>query len=370
MTSAGKTIRLNALRIDQRRDVPVYVFGINGRLIHTLATVSFAERSRDGTLSGYQRAAVRKHVKDIVEYLSDGNPLLPNAIVVAFDDRIKFEPLKNSQRSEWGTFGHLEIPLPRNGAETKAGWIVDGQQRASALAKLDARKHFPVVVVGFQSSSQELQREQFLLVNKTKPLPRDLLHEILPAVKGRLPRELQKRQMAAKVLELVRFDRESPFFERVRGLGDNEEGANISQAAILAVIQNSVRSKGILFDYFDGSDKRHNHKGMARVLIVFYDAVRRTWPSAWDGNPRTSRLVHGVGIVALGHLMDRVMREVDPTSSKAVSAVANRLERIARRCAWTAGKWPSLGVPWNELQNTSQDKARLTEYLLKEYAAS
>jgi hypothetical protein len=67
MTSAGKTIKLNALRIDQRKDVPVYVFGINGRLIHTLATVSFAERSKDGTLSGYQRAAVRKHIKDIVE---------------------------------------------------------------------------------------------------------------------------------------------------------------------------------------------------------------------------------------------------------------------------------------------------------------
>src|SRR5690242_15286016 len=172
MPSTPRPIRLNALRVALRKDIPIYVFGISGRFIHQIATVSYAERSKEGALTGYQRPAVRRHIKEILAYLSDVNPLLPNAIVIAFDDRVRFYPLKGVQRSEWGTFGYLEIPLPRNAAEKKVGWIVDGQQRATALAELDARKHFPVVVVGFQSSSQELQREQFLLVNKTKPLPR------------------------------------------------------------------------------------------------------------------------------------------------------------------------------------------------------
>jgi len=367
MPSAVRTITLNALRVQQRQDIPIYVFGIEGRLVHQLATVSYAQRSKDGVLVGYQRPAVKRHIKEILDYLSDVKPLLPNAIVVALDDRVKFEPLKGSQKSEWGTFGRLDIPLPRNGADTRVGWIVDGQQRATALAQLDARKHFPVVVVGFQSSSPQLQREQFLLVNKTKPLPRDLVHEILPDVDTRLPRDLEKRQVASKVLQLLRFDVTSPFYERVRGLGASGEGANISQAAILAVIQNSIRKNGVLFDHFDGTKKRHDHKAMARTLSIFFEGVRRTWPKAWDRDPKTSRLVHGVGIVALGHLMDRIMREVDPSSPKAVAAVQNRLERIAHRCAWTSGRWPVLGAAWNELQNTSQDKARLTEYLLKEY---
>ena len=82
---------------------------------------------------------------------------------------------------------------------------------------------------------------------------------------------------------------------------------------------------------------------------------------------KDERLVHGVGIVAPGHLMDRVIHEVDVSSSRAGSMVANRLEPIMDRCAWTAGRWPVLDCAWNELQNTSQDKARLTEYLLKKY---
>src|SRR5262249_1440304 len=162
-------------------------------------------------------------------------------------------------------FGRLEVPIPRNGADVKAGWIVDGQQRATALAQLDPQKRLPVVVVGFQCASQQLQREQFLLVNKTKPLPRDLVHEILQEVATTLTKDLEKRRVATKVLQLTRFDPTSPFFSRVRGLGSSEDRANISQAAILAVIQNSIRTKGVLFDHFGGSTGRHDYKAMARI---------------------------------------------------------------------------------------------------------
>jgi DGQHR domain-containing protein len=361
------TIEVNALRIEQRKDVPVYVFGVEGRLVHQLATVSYANRNKDGVLSGYQRREVSSHINDILNYLSQGTPLLPNAIVIAFDERVRFAPLNGTLSSEWGTFGKLEIPLPKNLSETKAGWIVDGQQRVTALAKLKPGRSFPVVVVAFQSPSQFLQREQFLLVNKTKPLPRDLLNEILPDISTVLSKDLEFRRVASKVVQLLRFDPDSPFYRRIRGLGEQSESHNISQAALLSVIQTSIRKKGILFDLVDGKTKRHDSKGMARVVNVFFEGVRRTWPNAWEGNPKISRLVHGVGIVALGHLMDRVMQEVDARSPRAASMVANRLEGMRQRCAWTSGRWPVLACAWNELQNTSQDKARLTEYLLKEY---
>jgi DGQHR domain-containing protein len=368
MASKARGIQVNALRVQQRKDIPIYVFGIDGRLVHQIATVSYAERTVDGLLNGYQREKVGKHIKEILAYLSGPRPLLPNAIVVAFDDRVHFEPLSGLQHSEWGTFGRLEIPIPKNATEQKAGWLVDGQQRATALAQLDPSKNFPVVIVAFQSDSQDLQREQFILVNKTKPLPRDLLHEILPEVELELPKDLEKKQVAGKVLRELRFDPDSPFYRRIRGLDADSEGANISQAAILSVIQDSIRQKGILFDYYDGSGKKHDYEAMARILRIFFEGVRRTWPKAWEGSPKTSRLVHGVGIVAMGHLMDRVMLEVDNTSPKAASSVAHRLEKLADRCAWMSGRWPVLETPWNELQNTSQDKARLTEYLLKEYS--
>jgi DGQHR domain-containing protein len=366
MTS-NRTIRVNALRVKQRPDVPVYVFGIEGRLVYQLASVSYAQRTKDGVLTGYQRGAVQRHIGDILSYLGEGGAILPNAIVVAFDSRVSFEALKGTQPSEWGTFGHLSIPLMSNGSQTKAGWIVDGQQRATALAKLDPKRSFPVVVVAFQSDSQELQREQFLLVNRTKPLPRDLLNEILPEVRVSLPKNLEKQRVAARVLASLRFDAASPFAGRVRGLGGGGDRANISQSALLAVIQDSIKKKGVLFDYYDSAEQKHDIAGMARALNVFFEGVARTWPDAWSADPKASRLVHGVGIVALGHLMDRVLPDIDLHSQRAASVVENRLSRIRSRCAWMSGRWPTLGCAWNELQNTSQDKARLTDYLLKEY---
>jgi len=368
--SSRRHLTLNAMRIKQSRDIPIYVFGMEGRVLHQIATISYAERSKDGTLTGYQRGAVKTHIAEILEYLNQDGAILPNSIVVALDDSVRFEPLGRVAPSEWGTFGKLIIPLPKTSADKKPGWIVDGQQRATALAQMNPNKSFPVVVTAFQASSPGIQRDQFLLVNKTKPLPRDLLNEILPEVRAKLPRTLERQRVAATVLTRLRFNEDSPFAGRIRGLGGEGEGHNISQAALIAVILNSLRKKGVLFDHYDGDGKKHRYEAMARILNVFFEGVRRTWPRAWNNSPHSSRLVHGVGLVSLGDVMDRLMHDVDTTSPKAASVVASRLGPLKARCAWTKGKWPGLGCKWNELQNTSQDKARLAAYLLKQYTRS
>ena len=105
-------------------------------------------------------------------------------------------------------------------------------------------------------------------------------------------------------------------------------------------------------------------------MSVYYHGVSRVWPYAWEGSPRTSRLVHGVGIYATGRLMDLVMREVDASAPRAISSVERRLRRIEGVCAWTDGYWPRLKIWWNDLQNTSQDKRRLSTYLCEEYERS
>src|SRR5262249_47791224 len=155
--AGAKELSLNALRIEQRKDIPIYVFGIEGRLISHIASISYAKRSREGVLDGYQRGAVTGHINSILNYLSSSNPLLPNAIVLALESRVSFEPIRGAKRSEWGTFGTLRIPLPRSAADVKPAWIVDGQQRVTALARLDPRKQMPVVVAAFQAESKAIQ---------------------------------------------------------------------------------------------------------------------------------------------------------------------------------------------------------------------
>jgi len=364
--SGQRVLRVNALRVEQRSDIPLFVFGINGRLIHQFAAVQSAARNDDGVLVGYQRTRVQRHIQEIFNYLSQDQALLPNAIVVAFDGSVVFVPLHGALRVEWGTFGTLSIPLPLPG-RPKPALIVDGQQRMSALAGLRPERKFPVVVVGFSSASEALQREQFVLVNKAKPLPRDLLNELVPHVDTALPKPWRLRRVGGRVVELLRYDKESPFYGRIRGIGATGEGANISQAAVLEVIQRSVRRAGVLSPHYSSVLDEGDVESMADIMSVYFTSVARVWPSAWNGSPWTSRLVHGVGIFAMGSLMDVVMREVDANAPRAVYSVERRLRRLKKKCAWTSGRWPVLRCAWNELQNTSQDKRRLAEYLLEEY---
>ena len=370
MSDKRVTLQFAALRVEQRRDVPLYIFGVNGRLIHQFATVNFAERSADGVLAGYQRSRVENHIAQISAYLANEDALLPNAIVVAFNDQVIFVPTEGATYSRWGTPGTLLVPLPVP-REPKPGLIVDGQQRVSAFAQLPPERQFPVVIVSFSSASLDLQREQFVLVNKTRPLPRDLLNELLPHVRAdMLPGGWQTRRLASAVLEIVRFDTSSPFYGRIRGLGGTGEGFNISQAAVLSVIETSIRRGGVLTGLVSSGPGLPDLGAMVSVVSIFFHGVANVWPYAWNENPWTSRLVHGVGIIAMGRLMDVIMRDVDPTRPRAVSSVEHRLRRIEKRCAWTEGYWPSpLNCAWDQLQNTSQDKRRLADYLIREYAA-
>ncbi len=239
-----RVLKLSALRVAQRADVPLFAFGVEGRLIRQFASVQGATRRASGELIGYQRARVEGHIRQILEYLKSQEALLPNAIVLALSDEVAFQPLEGTLFSGWGTFGTLLIPIPVPGA-SKPALIVDGQQRVSALAQLKPERAFPVIVVGFQAPSAEFEREQFVLVNKTRPLPRDLLNELLPHIGSGLPGAWRFRKVAGQVVEALRFDPASPFYGRIRGLGTSGEGANISQAAVLGVIERSLR-RGIL----------------------------------------------------------------------------------------------------------------------------
>jgi DGQHR domain-containing protein len=129
------------------------------------------KRGAEGHVLGYQRPEVLRHIRQIREYLETADALLPNAVVVAFDGRVRFTP--SGRGRGYSRPGTLAIAV--GGAEDeKGGWLVDGQQRVAALRDA-AVGPFPVCVVGFVAASTDQQREQFILVNSTQPLPRGLL---------------------------------------------------------------------------------------------------------------------------------------------------------------------------------------------------
>ena len=217
--------------------------------------------------------------------------------------------------------GRLKIPLP-NGDGRKPGWIVDGQQRALALAR-SRRQDFPVPVNAFVADSVELQRDQFLRINNTRPLPRGLVTELLPEIGTPLPPRLSLRQTPSALCDLLNRDPDSPFCGLIRrpsGSKEQRGKAVITDTSIIQMLQESLTTpSGCLFPYRNPSNGETDFAGLWKALLMYWTAVRDTFPEAWGKPPTQSRLMHGAGIRAMGRLMDRLMAAIDPGHADAAS---------------------------------------------------
>jgi DGQHR domain-containing protein len=352
-----------ALAYQQGKHRKLFAFAVDGRELDTFLTISRIGRTSETKVSGYQRPEIASHIAQISEYLSSDRPILPNSLVVAFDDSVSFEPNTTSKDSVPIKQGTLNIPIYEG--RPMPGWIVDGQQRTSAL--LDAGlTDFHVCIVGFIATSVEEQREQFILVNSTKPLPRSLIYELLPATDCPLPPFFERRKFPAKLLARLNYEEGSPFHHRIK-MPTNRSGV-IKDNSVLKMIENSL-SDGVLYRLRDMEKGEHDIDSMLHILSEFWSAVADVFQTAWELPPRRSRLTHGAGIVSMGFLMDTIAdrhRSRLPTRED----FAAHLAPLIPTCRWTEGYWdfgPGEERKWNELQNKSNDINLLANFLLVQY---
>lgn len=360
-------LELPALAFQQGKDRTLFTFAVEGATLKKIAAVARISRQENNVVDGYQRPEVLSHIANITKYLSSTGAILPNAIVVAFDASVKFIPFDKQNRAG-SRIGTLRIPLvvPGSGKQMPA-WIVDGQQRAAALEQLETAE-FMVCVVGFTASSAEEQREQFMLVNSTKPLSKSLLYELLPQTHCALPGALEKRRLPTLLLSLLNGDKNSPFYQKIR-TATNPAGI-IQDNSVLRMIENSL-ADGILYvinQAYGQSDE--GILTMLRVLNVFWKAVSLTFATAWQLTPAKSRLTHGAGIIAIGFIMDAIANRHEDNTSLTAAAYQADIEKLIPICRWTHGYWefgPSDQRKWNEIQNTPTDIRILSNYLLAQY---
>lgn len=361
------------MRVDQDPDHPLYLFTLTGEELLQVADISRVSRDEDGKLIGYQRPQVKKHVQDIVDYLDSGSIVFPNSVILALSSDIIFRESRGPKVDEGlAVAGTLEIPLPR-GAEPKPAWIVDGQQRTLALAHSETkRRHFPVPVNAFVADNVDLQRDQFLRVNNTKPLPRGLIDELLPEVSTILPANLAARKVPAALCDMLNQDPNSPFKGLIRRASGGAKEAVIADTVIVKLLQESLSTpSGALFPFRNVAAGTTDFNGVRAVLFTYWGAVKETFPEAWGLKPEKSRLMHGAGLRAMGRLMDRVMSTVDAEQKGAPKLVKREIQRIKSACRWTSGAWEDLGgMQWNELQNLPSHIRILSNYLIRLYIST
>src|SRR5438445_5518709 len=168
MKTRMQHLRLPAIEVRQTSRRRLYTFAVDGKLLSGFAAVSRLHRNPDAGLGGYQRPEVISHIAGIRNYLESKNPILPNALVVAFDRRVRFKPFSSRPSNSYSRPGQLLIPVNPNWTEAqKPGWIVDGQQRSAAVREANL-KRFPLCITAFITRSHIEQRPQFILVNSTK----------------------------------------------------------------------------------------------------------------------------------------------------------------------------------------------------------
>src|SRR5262249_14440748 len=89
-----RLVRRRALRIEQNPQRPLYVFTLTGEELLQMADISRVRRSNAGQLLGYQRAAVRRHIRNIAEYLDGPDVLLPNSLILALTPHVRFSGMR------------------------------------------------------------------------------------------------------------------------------------------------------------------------------------------------------------------------------------------------------------------------------------
>jgi DGQHR domain-containing protein len=330
--------RYKGLRVKQNPKAQVIMLAANPKDVLSFADIERVSRDSDGTLKGFQRHQIAPHIKDIRAYLSREDAVLPNAVIVAFVDGIK----------------DVEIAFE----EGKPGFVVDGQQRLSALQGVE-REDFEVFVSVLVCESYNDLRQQFVLINNTRPLPKALIYELLPDVDG-LPDRFTARRFAARVAERLNHDQDSSLFGEIRQ-HTNPSGM-LSDTAIHKLIMNSASDGAIrsLIQFEDREDRA------VYLVNQFFQAVKEVYAGEWHGlSPRHSRLRHGAGLVAMGFVMDYLFSAGGGATEK--DEFIPGVKALVPYTAWTSGQWQFADDdirPWNGIQNTPIDIDALTTYLL------
>lgn len=335
-----------AVGAKQARATRVFTFAARAQDVLDTCEISRAGRTNSGALFGFQRPQISAHIQEISDYLASAGAVLPNAIVVGFLGGVKVKPL-----------GEGIFRLTVSTAHGKPGFVVDGQQRLSALTQTQ-RKDFQIFVSCVLCHDEEELRRQFILINNTRPLKKSLIYELLPRVRA-LPRRLNSRAFAAELTEKLNYSKKSSLHGLIH-MHTNPEGV-IKETSLQRVIMNSSDA-GAIRDHGSSSGRMDF---AFDLLSNFYGAVSDVFPSAWyKQTPRTSRLVHGAGIVSLGFVMEALYSR-DPRTDR--KAFARGLQPIAPLTAWTSGAWTFQDgsvAKWDEIENTFRQIQRLSLHLV------
>lgn len=355
-------LKFPAIKINQHGK-EIYTFKAIGKNVLNFASIDRIKRDEEGKLLGYQRIEVTKHIKEITNYLADKKSILANSIVVCFNSNVKFESFDKNE-----DFGYICIPKDKT-----YGQIVDGQQRSTALFNLQ-NEDFEVVVNAFITDDTDEQREQFILINNTKPLPKPLIYELLPEVNSELPSTYRNKQLPNKIISILNTQTHSPFFHAIK-THTHPEG-HIKDNTIIKFLTSSL-SDGILYELGEHKIGMNDIESITNLLNAFWGAIQKLFPNDWKLDPKKTRLTHGAGILSLSSVMEQILYKKilrnNPIYLESKSYITSDFEKylvpLKEKIDWSKGRYDFGDGNIRsimDIQNTSKDIDLFRNFILSQ----
>lgn len=253
--------------------------------------------------AGLNRPINAGRVKEISQYVETAEATFPNSIIVAIDSE---NIVAQDERS-------LTIKVKEDVAK-----IIDGQHRITGLRKAETAT-FELVVSIFVDIPIEDQAEIFSTINlKQARVDKSLVYDLFDLSTERSP-----QKTCHDIAKGMNFDKDSPFFERIKLLGRNPKlldgsilyRAPLTQAAfvkhLLPMISDDpdrdrdLIKKGQFVECSSASRERgavfckyfinEEDEIIAKILGNYFNAVRDVFPDEWNtyDNPLSKTIGYG-----------------------------------------------------------------------------
>jgi DGQHR domain-containing protein len=274
----------------KQKSTTLYCFTMSATELEPLCYVEAATRDKQ---KGLQRVTEPGRLREIGEYLnSSEGALLPNNIILNLKPEVTIENQGD---------GTATLAFPSDKGDF--AFVVDGQHRLFSFQneyrQLPTSETFELPVVALSNATEELVGQIFVAINvNQKPVNRDLLTQ-MKAILGLLEDDIQKT--AIELIHAIDDDKQSPLSNRVlRYPKEKNKWIKVNQLQLLVV--GFLSPGGPLFG--------KNNAERKRILIAYLDAVKVSFPDAWDDEDvKSYSLLQTAGLqIMLGLLPDAMQR--------------------------------------------------------------
>ena len=261
-----------------------YIFCATPSDLLKISFVNHRDLRDPGGAPAYQRLLKQGRLKKIAAYL-DGNNFFPNAILVSFHKKVRFD-LSDKSYDRSSQFGSLYLPNTY-----KSCWIIDGQHRLCGCA-LSETPPQSLTVIAFEKISTVLEANLFATINREQQrVQKRLLDELDGELKWDFP--VVKDQLgaiASRAVDILNAETGGPLFDRICPPG---MGITAEQNLTLPQVKLGIMQSGLLGRYSKATESllpgactgKDNEASLGRLVDLlswYFSELREANPNRWE----------------------------------------------------------------------------------------